>query len=51
LLIRHGAITETLNKAEAFVARATAALNIFKDSPIKSALLEAAIYSTSRANG
>lgn len=48
LIERHGAINETLERAQAFVNEAKAALDIFPDSPIRRALRGVADYTVQR---
>ncbi|HEX5452159.1 MAG TPA: polyprenyl synthetase family protein [Stellaceae bacterium] len=49
LVERHGALADTLGRARAYAARASAALAPFADGPLKGALVAAARFATERA--
>jgi octaprenyl-diphosphate synthase len=49
LVERHGALADTLGRARAYAARASAALAPFADGPLKNALIAAARFATERA--
>nr|WP_119061745.1 polyprenyl synthetase family protein [Dichotomicrobium thermohalophilum] len=50
LIARHNALDRTMERALSHGERATRALDVFPDGPIKSALLDAVGFSISRAN-
>ena len=49
LIVRHGALRATLDRAEGFALEAKAALGVFPDSPIRRAMLDIADYTVRRA--
>ena len=50
LLDRHGALSDTLERARHYGAMARDALGLFADAPLKAALLEAVDFATDRAH-
>jgi len=50
LLDRHGALSDTLERARHYGAMARDALGLFADTPLKAALLEAVDFATDRAH-
>jgi len=50
LFDRHGAITDTLERARHYGAMARDALGLFPDKPLKAALLEAVDFAIDRAH-
>ena len=50
LLHKHNALADTLERARHYGAMARDALGLFRDSPLKSALLEAVDFAIDRAH-
>ena len=48
LIERHGALDETMARAEAYATKATDALQLFPDTPLRRALVETAAFATTR---